>query len=111
MHFGNLLFIPSSVDPDLAVFSEESIKSAEIAIKLLQLDDYFMKQSLLTKKIQSGSRNASITFSPYSINNAIENRNAMVKELYNRVFDWIVNKINTEINCTEVQTIGKLLTH
>lgn len=98
LHLGNIQFVPAAADTDEATVSKESNNHLDIVIKLMQVEPSIMTQSLLMKKIQSGGKRNSITFSPYTVPAANENRNSLVKELYNRTFEWIVNKINVFIN-------------
>lgn len=99
LHCGNVDFIENSSINDEATFALLSLTHLEVAIRLLGVDESLFKQTLLKKKIKGGKRD-SFTYSAYSISQAYENKNSFVKELYARVFDWIVSRINELINST-----------
>tara|TARA_B110000090_G_C13155462_1_gene359390 strand:+ start:306 stop:620 length:315 start_codon:yes stop_codon:yes gene_type:complete len=56
---------------------------------------------MVSRKMQSGGTGAkrrSIIYKSYDPISAVENINAMCKEIYIRCFDWIVRKVNESVN-------------
>jgi myosin heavy subunit len=98
LHLGNIEFGPSPSNSDEAIIVSSSQHHLDISIDLIGVDPFILTQALLKKKIQTGGKRASVSFSPYTVPVAIDNRNSLVKELYNRTFDWIVAKINGFVN-------------
>jgi myosin heavy subunit len=72
----------------------ECTSSYDHGLRLLGLDPILTIRSLIARSIKSGRR-GSVSYSPFSLEQAIVNKNALAKEIYSRTFDWIVSKINT----------------
>eukprot|EP01035_Chromulina_nebulosa_P025549 gene25549-33349_t len=75
LHIGNVDFIPKGSNSDESEYDPKLVHHLDIFIKLVGCDPDLMKQSLLTRKIQSGGKRGSINFSPYSIPQAINTSN------------------------------------
>jgi hypothetical protein len=73
--------------------------SLPFAATVLGVTEAALKQALLFKtiKTKAGTR-TSIMFKPYNKDAATDNRDAMAKEVYTRIFDWIVAKVNEAVN-------------
>lgn len=78
------------------------------------LDVEAARQALLFRKIRTGgSKSDTFVMKAFECATAVENRNALTKEIYNRCFDWIVGTINEKLAGTTQQatmlgTIGVL---
>lgn len=92
LQLGNVIFVPqgdeSLIDPATEVWFQR-------CTEMFGADVDFFRKALLFKKIKSGGgKRASVAFSPYTPAAALDNRDALAKEIYNRCFDWIVATIN-----------------
>ena len=93
LHLGNIDFV-SNNDEETRI-DPKSDSAFQFACELFGLRTEEFKQAMLFRKIQSGGgRRASIAYSNYKLPAAIENKDALAKEIYRRCFDWIVSKIN-----------------
>jgi myosin heavy subunit len=92
LQLGNINFLPngdeSLIDPATEMWFQACTDN-------FGADVDFFRKALLFRKIKSGGgKRMSVAFSPYNPAAAIDNRDALAKEIYNRCFDWIVAKIN-----------------
>jgi myosin heavy subunit len=97
LHLGNLHYEVHPSDSEESMINPQTEPSLLHASRLFGLDLVTFRRSLLFKSVRSGKRK-SVTYAPYSPVTAIENRDALAKEIYNRCFDFIVGTINTKIN-------------
>ena len=97
LHLGNVHFKADPENSDACQFTESGSEFHQSASDLFGLDPHFFRSALLYKAVRSGKR-TSVVYSNYTVALAIENRNALSKELYNRCFNWIVGKINCVLN-------------
>jgi myosin I len=97
LHLGNLRFEHHSSNSEESIISPEREHFLTSASHLFGVDLLSFRRALLFKSVRSGKRK-SVTYAPYSPLSAIENRDALAKEIYNRCFDFIVETINTKIN-------------
>lgn len=96
LHLGNVKFEIDPNDADACQFTEKSIVHHLTASELLGLDPSAFKTALLYKVVRSGNRK-SFVYVPFDLASALENRNALAKELYSRCFDWVVTAINSKL--------------
>jgi myosin heavy subunit len=112
LHFGNISFEANDKNTEESLISINSEVWLARATEMFGVDAYLLKQALLFKKIKSGnSRRTSIAYASYLPSTAMENKNALAKEIYRRCFDWIVNRINVLMgndNTTASSMIGIL---
>ncbi|RYH31015.1 hypothetical protein EON65_03685 [archaeon] len=92
LHLGNVQFAAAG---DESVITPETEHYYQFAAEMFGIEVHFFRKALLFKKIKSGGgKRASVAFSPYSPLAAVDNRDALSKEIYRRCFDWIVSEIN-----------------
>lgn len=92
LNLGNVSYLPNNDESIIAPDTEVYFNNA---CYLFGVDPELFRKALLFKKIKSGGgKRASIAFSPYSPNIAVDTRDALMKETYRRCFDWIVDMIN-----------------
>lgn len=74
-------------------------KSLLIASKLLEIDPSELKQALVSRVMQSarGGFKGTVIMVPLKVYEANNARDALVKAIYNNLFDYIVNRINKSI--------------
>lgn len=97
LHLGNVIFDSHPSNTEESIIKLNTENSLFAASQLLGVNHDIFMRSLLFKSVRSGKRK-SITYAPYSPSGAIENRDALAKEIYSRCFDFIVETINTKIN-------------
>ena len=100
IHLGQISFVnDAKTDGSKISNAAAAVFSLTQAAHTLGVTEAALKQALLFRTIKTkiGNR-TSIMFKPYSKEAAAENRDAMSKEMYTRLFDWIVGKINQAVN-------------
>lgn len=107
LHLGNVVFQPNDGNSD-ACQIEPSTRSKQAftnAASLLGLDPEKLERGILFKVVQTGGfgaaankKKTSFVHAPYQLEVVYENRNAVIKELYSKCFDFVVAKINERIN-------------
>jgi myosin heavy subunit len=96
--FGNIKYASTPDNPDESLIPPEFSTWLEKGARQFGLEPEYVKKALLYKSIRSGganSKRSSVAYACYTTAAAYENRNALLKEIYRRCFDWIVAKINS----------------
>eukprot|EP01100_Stratorugosa_tubuloviscum_P012322 TRINITY_DN580_c0_g1_i1.p1 TRINITY_DN580_c0_g1~~TRINITY_DN580_c0_g1_i1.p1 ORF type:complete len:824 (+),score=434.13 TRINITY_DN580_c0_g1_i1:48-2474(+) len=88
LHVGNIRF---EGDAPARITNRDAI---EWAANLLGVEANFIHQSLNHRQIQTGSARATQYAVPQNAEQSTSMRDALAKTLYDRIFDYIVNKIN-----------------
>lgn len=97
IHIGQLKFVSGAGDT-LEVTGATSTHLLS-ACECLGMESETFRQVLLYKALTTTiAKRKSVTLSPYTAAQAKENRDATSKEIYTRLFDYIVDKINLSIN-------------
>ena len=95
MHFSNIDFDSHPTNSEESIIRCSSERYLACGTELFGVNPELLQKALLFKMIKSGGgRRSSVAFSTLLPPAAYENKNALVKEIYNRCFDWIVGQIN-----------------
>ena len=109
LHMGNVQLL-SPTDSETCTVSPDTLMFLTNAVDMWGVHPDLIKQALLLKTVKSGGKRNSFVLTPLTHNAAIENKNALTKEIYNRCFDWIVSKVNAAMGATghNIGSIGVL---
>jgi myosin I len=65
---------------------------------LLEVEEQEAQNSIVLRTIESGSQRASVFKCPQNVEGALYSRDALAKELYSRLFDFIVHTVNAAMH-------------
>lgn len=95
LQLGNVSFEANPERSEESILSTNGLQYLEKCVKRLAVDRVMFEKALLFRQIKSGgNKRSSVTYAAFLPGAAVENRNALAKEIYRRCFDWIVAKIN-----------------
>jgi hypothetical protein len=97
---GNVSFAEDPNDSENSVIKETGASLDDIAA-LLGVDVTKMKTCLLERRFQSGGRSSMVQV-PMKFDQASSNRDSLCKEMYSRLFKWLIFRINKSMNITGV---------
>ncbi|KAG9452018.1 hypothetical protein H6P81_004922 [Aristolochia fimbriata] len=94
LHLGNIEFIKGDEIDSSQLKDEKSLYHLQTAAELLMCDKKALEDSLCQRVIVTPDGDITKPLDPGS---AASNRDALAKTIYSRLFDWIVEKINSSI--------------
>ncbi|XP_050209434.1 myosin-12 [Mercurialis annua] len=94
LHLGNIEFIKGKEIDSSKLKDEKSRYHLQTAAELLMCDEKALEDSLCKRVIVTPDGNITKLLDP---NAAVLSRDAFAKTVYSRLFDWIVDKINSSI--------------
>ncbi|GFZ02730.1 myosin-like protein XIF [Actinidia rufa] len=94
LHLGNIDFIKGNEIDSSKLKDEKSRNHLQTAAELLMCDEKALQDSLCQRVIVTPDGDITKPLDPAS---AVTSRDALAKTIYSRLFDWIVDKINSSI--------------
>ncbi|XP_043691313.1 myosin-12 isoform X2 [Telopea speciosissima] len=94
LHLGNIEFVRGNEVDSSKLKDDKSLYHLQTAAELLMCDEKALEDSLCKRVIVTPDGNITKPLDPAS---AALNRDALAKTVYSRLFDWIVDKINSSI--------------
>jgi len=91
LHLGNIMFTGCEDNGDHARVNPTSDASFQAAAELLGLPADLLANALCVRTVTYGSDTTHI---PLSVKAATENRNALAKQVYASLFNWLVKQVN-----------------
>ncbi|XP_028075342.1 myosin-12-like isoform X1 [Camellia sinensis] len=94
LHLGNIEFVKGNETDSSKLKDEKACYHLQTAAELLMCDEQALEDSLCKRVIVTPDGNITKPLDPAS---AATSRDGMAKTIYSRLFDWIVDKINSSI--------------
>ncbi|CAL5398354.1 unnamed protein product [Camellia sinensis] len=94
LHLGNIEFVKGNETDSSKLKDEKARYHLQTAAELLMCDEQALEDSLCKRVIVTPDGNITKPLDPAS---AATSRDGMAKTIYSRLFDWIVDKINSSI--------------
>jgi hypothetical protein len=95
LHLGNVTFADSAADgADASAVQPAAEEHLEAAAALLGVEGEGLRKALTTRTRHTPD---GAIVSPIDVKAAADNRDSLAKTIYSRMFDWLVEKINTAI--------------
>ena len=96
LRLGNIEFVPKNGNEDAACVSQAGSEHLDIVAKLIGVDSETLT-SVLTVRLVAAGR-GSITRTPLSVQQARKSCNAFAKSLYEKLFGWLVDRVNSAMS-------------
>lgn len=94
LHLGNLEF--QELKSERAAIANEDVLSA--CSELLSVEKEALKKALLTKRIKAAMEEIDKFL---SVSECRDNRDALCKALYNKLFEWSIRRINSTLHVSQ----------
>eukprot|EP00887_Chlorella_sp_A99_P001914 scaffold18.g1914.t1 len=94
LHLGNVAFVEAGGDSEASAVARAAEGALAHAADLLGVEAEGLRKALTTRTRVTPD---GAIVSPIDARAAADNRDALAKTLYSRMFDWLVNKINSSI--------------
>jgi myosin-5 len=107
LNLGEVKFVPAEGDDGRSEISQDSLKTVTDAAKMLGVDGDALVLTLTSRMLVMRG-GASVTRVPLKPEDAVRGADATSKNLYSRVFDWLVESINATIDASSAYHIDLL---
>ena len=111
LQFGNITYEENPQNSEESIIPEDHRQWLQKGAQQFGVEPSMVEKALLHKQIRSGGGNSkrmSVAYAAYKPDAAYENRNALVKEIYKRCFDFIVERINALMENDKDQAVNMI---
>jgi myosin heavy subunit len=102
---GEIIFDPASFDDPQSPTKPGQIKNVKVAEQVAKLLGFKNPDELMKVLLQSCIKMAKDEmWTPNSLKKCNDNRDALAKQIYNNLFNWLVKRMNVTIEPTEISS-------
>jgi len=106
LHLGNITFKPNP--NEVSMVQVANADALGMTAQLLGVTSVDLESSLTKRSFQGGNRNTQYSI-PLTLAQAEESRDALAKALYARLFDWLLRKINSNLQSNTKVSSNKFI--